>query len=82
MKLNNIQKLENKIVNYAITLGGVNIRNNSDYRQLRKGVRLTYKLHGEGLSYYEWLCTERTIWIGIKLSRQMDNLSTITKEEM
>ena len=80
--MNNVQKLENKIVNYAITLGRVNIGNNRDYRQLRKGIRLTHKLQREGLSYYDWLCKERTIWLGIKLSRQMDNLSTIVKEEM
>ena len=80
--MNNIQKLECKIINYAQTLGGLLVISDKDYRQLRKGMRLTYRIQGNGLSYYGWLRKELAIWLGIKLSRQMDNLSTIAKEEM
>lgn len=60
--MNNVQKLETQVMNYAQTIGCVPIENNGDYRRVRKGLRLTYKLYGSGLSYYEWLCNERNIW--------------------
>lgn len=81
--MNNIQKLECKIIDYAQTLGGLLVISNKDYRQLRKGIRLTYRIQGNGLSYYDWLCNERAIWVGIQRDRDKmkDNL-TIAREEM
>lgn len=78
--MNNIQKLECKIINYAQTISGLLIISDRDYRQLRKGLRLTYRILGNGLSYYDWLCKERMIWAGIKLSRKMQELSTLAEE--
>lgn len=68
--MNNQQRLENKIVRYAIELGGVRVTNKRDYRQLRKGIRLTHRLQGDGLSYYDWLCCEKAIWHNIRASRE------------
>lgn len=70
--MNNIQRLENKIVKYATEIGGVRVNNSCDYRQLRKGIRLTHKIQGEGLSYYDWLCCEKVIWHSIRESRKLE----------
>lgn len=78
--MNKVQKLENKIVNYAITIGGVHVEDNKDYRQLRKGVRLTHKLQGGKLSYYDWLLKEQLVWQGIIWKQQSQESGTMDKE--